>query len=54
MEVAFRQTMISSDGSFTVFVTRPISAVLIFITLGIFVTAFIKKRAFAGAIVPEE
>jgi putative tricarboxylic transport membrane protein len=54
MEVAFRQTMISSDGSFTVFVTRPISAVLIFITLGIFITAFIKKRTFASAIVPEE
>jgi len=54
MEVAFRQTMIGSDGSFTVFVTRPISAVLIFITLGIFITAFFKKRTFSGAIVPEE
>ena len=54
MEVAFRQTMIVSDGSFVAFITRPISAVLILITLGIVVTAFIKKRTFASAIEGEE
>jgi putative tricarboxylic transport membrane protein len=54
MEVAFRQTMIGSDGSFMAFITRPISAVLILITLGIVITAFIKKRTFASAIEGEE
>jgi TctA family transporter len=54
MEVAFRQTMIGSDGSFMAFITRPISAVLILIIVGIIITAFIKKRTFAGAIEGEE
>jgi len=54
MEVAFRQTMIGSDGSFSVFLTRPISAVLILITLSIVITAFIKKRTFASSIGAEE
>jgi putative tricarboxylic transport membrane protein len=50
MEVAFRQTMIGSDGSFSVFLTRPISAFLLLVTVGIVVTAFVKKRTFAGSI----
>jgi TctA family transporter len=46
--------MIGSDGSFSVFLTRPISAVLILITLSIVITAFIKKRTFASSIGAEE
>jgi putative tricarboxylic transport membrane protein len=47
IEIAFRQSMIASDGSFTVFINRPISAFLILVAIGIVVTAFIKKRTFA-------
>jgi len=54
MEVAFRQTMIGSDGSFAVFLTRPISVVLLLVAAGIIVTAFVKRRSFAGAIGREE
>lgn len=54
IEIAFRQSMIASDGSFMVFINRPISAFLIFVALGIIVTAFIKKRTFASRIEREE
>jgi putative tricarboxylic transport membrane protein len=54
MEVAFRQSMIGSEGALSVFVTRPISLVLLLLTLGILITAFIKKRTFAEAIEGEE
>jgi putative tricarboxylic transport membrane protein len=54
MEVAFRQSMIGSEGVLSVFVTRPISLVLLLLTLGILITAFIKKRTFAEAIEREE
>ena len=54
MEVAFRQSMIGSDGTLSVFVTRPISLVLLLVALGILITAFIKKRTFAEAIEGEE
>jgi putative tricarboxylic transport membrane protein len=54
IEIAFRQSMIASDGSFMVFINRPISAFLILVALGIIVTAFIKKRTFAGSIEREE
>jgi len=50
IEVAFRQSMIGSDGSFMIFITRPISAFFLLATLGIIVTAFIKKRTFASTI----
>jgi putative tricarboxylic transport membrane protein len=54
MEVAFRQSMIGSEGTLSVFVTRPISLVLLLLTLGILITAFIKKRTFAEAIEGED
>ena len=54
MEVAFRQSIIGSEGALSVFVTRPISLVLLLLTLGILITAFIKKRTFAEAIEGEE
>jgi putative tricarboxylic transport membrane protein len=50
IEKAFRQSMIVSDGSFTIFVTRPISAFFIVIALGVLISAFIKKRSFADQI----
>ncbi|MCJ7594267.1 MAG: tripartite tricarboxylate transporter permease, partial [Desulfobacterales bacterium] len=54
IEVAFRQSMIASDGSFMVFVNRPISAFLMLVALGIIVTASIKKRSFAEVIGRED
>jgi putative tricarboxylic transport membrane protein len=54
IEVAFRQTMIVSGGSFLVFVQRPICAFLMLMSLGIVITAFIKKRRFTEAIGGEE
>jgi len=53
MEIAFRQSMIGSDGSFMVFIGRPISALLMLVTLGIIVTAFVKKRTFVTSIEKE-
>ena len=50
MEVAFRQTMIVSEGSLLVFVQRPICAVLLLVSVGIILTASLKKRTFAIAI----
>jgi putative tricarboxylic transport membrane protein len=54
IEVAFRQTMIVSGGSFRVFVQRPICAFLMLVSLGIVITAFIKKRRFTESIGTEE
>jgi putative tricarboxylic transport membrane protein len=54
VEKAFRQSMIFSDGSFTIFVTRPISAFFILVTLGVLITAFLRKRSFAKEIESEE
>jgi putative tricarboxylic transport membrane protein len=53
-EVAFRQTIISFDGSLMVFVQRPICAVLLLVALGILLTAVFKKRTFSVAIAGEE
>ena len=50
IEQAFRQSLIVSDGSFTIFVTRPISAFFILVALGVAGTAFIKRRSFAEQI----
>jgi putative tricarboxylic transport membrane protein len=48
MEQAFRQSLILSDGSFSVFFTRPISAVAmamaIFLLASALIPAFRKKR----------
>jgi putative tricarboxylic transport membrane protein len=41
IEVSLRQSLIMSDGDFFIFVTRPISAVCIAITLAIVITAVI-------------
>ena len=49
-EIAFRQTMIASDGSFMVFIERPISAFFILVALVVIVAAFIKRRIFATKI----
>jgi len=43
MERAFRQTLIISDGSLSIFVTRPISAVFVFAALFILVSPLILK-----------
>ena len=48
--ITFAFGVIGSDGSFMIFITRPISAFLLLATLGIIVTAFIKKRTFASTI----
>jgi putative tricarboxylic transport membrane protein len=54
VEKAFRQSMIFSDGSFSIFVTRPISAFFILVTIGVLVVAFIKKRSFVKEIEAEK
>jgi putative tricarboxylic transport membrane protein len=50
IETAFRQSMISSEGSFSIFVTRPISAVFFLIAIGVVATACIKRRGFVAKI----
>jgi putative tricarboxylic transport membrane protein len=54
IEVAFRQSMIVSDGSFMIFINRPISAFFVLVALGIILTALIKKRTFATEIEVEK
>ncbi len=54
VEKTFRQSMIFSDGSFTIFFARPISAFFILVALGVLITGFLKKRSFASKIEPEE
>ena len=54
IEVAFRQSMIASEGNFMVFINRPISAFLMLVALGILATALVRKRSFAGSIDREE
>lgn len=54
LEKAFRQSMIVSDGSFTIFLTRPISAFFILVAFGVLITAFIKKRSFVEHIESEQ
>ncbi|MDA8125602.1 MAG: tripartite tricarboxylate transporter permease [Deltaproteobacteria bacterium] len=54
IEMAFRQAMISFDGSLLVFVQRPICAALLLVALGILLTAVLKKRKFSSAIAGEE
>jgi putative tricarboxylic transport membrane protein len=54
VEKAFRQSMIFSDGSFTIFVTRPISASFTLVTLVVLIAALIKKRAFVTKIEAEQ
>jgi TctA family transporter len=54
VEKAFRQSMIFSDGGFTIFFIRPISAFFILITAGVLIAAFIKKRSFARKIEAEQ
>jgi putative tricarboxylic transport membrane protein len=53
IEVAFRQTMIVSEGSLLVFVRRPICAVLLLVALAIILTAVFKKRTFSTTIAGE-
>jgi putative tricarboxylic transport membrane protein len=53
METTFRQSLIMSGGSFSIFVTQPISTVFILIALGVLITAFIKKKPFAKGIESE-
>jgi len=51
IEVSLRQSLITSDGSFSIFVTRPISAVFIAVTVAIVITACIgvmRSRVKAG------
>jgi putative tricarboxylic transport membrane protein len=53
IEVAFRQTMIVSEGSLMVFAQRPICAFLLLVAVVIIITASFKKRTFASAIEAE-
>jgi TctA family transporter len=46
--------MIFSDGSFKIFINRPISAFFILLASGIIVTAVIKKRTFSMKIEAEQ
>jgi putative tricarboxylic transport membrane protein len=49
IETALRRSLIMSDGSFTIFFQRPISAVFLCITIvALAVPLFIKKRIAAG------
>ena len=54
IEVAFRQSMIFSDGSFLIFMQRPICAVLLLVALAIIAMAMVKKRTFVTALAGEE
>jgi putative tricarboxylic transport membrane protein len=44
LETTFRQSMIVSEGSFFIFMSRPISAVLITITILIMALSFLKRK----------
>ncbi|MDA8125974.1 MAG: tripartite tricarboxylate transporter permease [Deltaproteobacteria bacterium] len=44
VETAFRQSLISSSGSFMIFVTRPLSAVFLLIAAGVLASACFRKR----------
>jgi putative tricarboxylic transport membrane protein len=50
IEMTFGQSMIVSDGSPMIFISRPISAFFVLLALGILVTGLIGKRAFAKKI----
>jgi putative tricarboxylic transport membrane protein len=54
IEAAFRQSLIISGGSFTIFVTRPISAFFSVVALCVVASAFMKKRSFVKKIEAEE
>jgi len=47
VESTFRQSLMISGGDFGIFFTRPISAVLIFLAVGVIITAFIKRKPIA-------
>jgi putative tricarboxylic transport membrane protein len=49
METTFRQSLIMSGGSFSIFFTQPISTVFIVIAIGVFITAFFKKKSLEEA-----
>jgi putative tricarboxylic transport membrane protein len=53
VEAKFRQSLIMSGGSFSIFVTQPISAFFILAALAVIITAFIKKKPFAEKIESE-
>jgi TctA family transporter len=40
--------LMMSGGNFSIFITQPISAFFILAALGVIITAFIKKKPFAG------
>jgi len=44
IEKALRQSLIVSDGSFGIFISRPISAVFVAVTIFILVTSVLRKR----------
>lgn len=53
VEAAFRQTMIISEGSFTIFITRPISAFFILVATGVLASACFRRREFAAKLETE-
>jgi putative tricarboxylic transport membrane protein len=54
VETAFRQSMISSDGSFAIFVTRPISAFFFLVAMGVLASACFRKRGFVEKLETDE
>jgi putative tricarboxylic transport membrane protein len=54
IEGTFRQSMVFSDGSLIIFITRPYSAFFILVALGILVTALVKKRRFVEKLGSQE
>jgi len=48
MENAFRQSLILSNGSFSIFATRPVTAVFLSITLILLIFSGIRRRKFVG------
>jgi putative tricarboxylic transport membrane protein len=48
METSLRQTLLISRGNFYIFITRPICAVLIFLTVVFLLWPLLRRRAAEG------
>jgi putative tricarboxylic transport membrane protein len=44
LETNLRQSLLMSKGDFSVFVSRPVSAVFVVVTVLVFIMPFVKKR----------
>jgi TctA family transporter len=54
IETNFHQALIMSDGKFSIFLTRPISAVALAISVLLFISTGLSYYRKAKAIIPEE